>query len=234
MADKTDDKEAPGKFSDHGKSAMIFDESVLMMTYDDLTKEEYSLKKTSIIDDIKKYSSKKDDKVFANDFSVTIIVRDKQNSKNDRREIVGECQRVQGLSVSRKMDSMPIGGEVLYEMKVPGNLSYGEVTLSHLYTNSTVFLNWLINAKKDGDNDGTNQGAALLADFEITVGSAGGKTGVVYELRDAFPISWRMGNMDVISNELIEELTSQGGGEIPLEEVKLVYGQLTFPGDEKS
>ncbi len=212
--------------SDHGKSANIVDESILMITYDGLAKEKYGLKKTTILDDLKVYSSKEGDEVFANDFSVVMI-------SNKKRETVGDCQKVAGLSVSRKMDSMPIGGEVLYEMKVPGNLSYGEVTLSHLYTNSTVFLNWLINAKKDGDTDGTNQGAALLADFEITVGGAGGKKGVVYVLRDAFPVSWRMGYVNVVSNEWISNMTSQSGGEISLEEVTLVYSQLTFPEDEE-
>ena len=100
-------------------------------------------------------------------------------------------------------------------------VSYGEVTFFNIYTNSEAFLNWLIN--------GAAQGGAMLADVSITIGNTTFGQ-VVYTLRDAFPTSWRLGNLAVINlNEIDRYRTRQiAAGEFPLEEMTIAYGRLDY------
>ena len=137
------------------------------------------------------------------------------------------CQKIYGLSVERAAEKKNTGGNALYEVKLPGKISYGPVTIDDLYTNSTVFLDWLIN--------GASNGGALLADIEIKVGDP--ENGwVVYTLRDAFPVKWRMGNIKIISiNEMDKYKSNQTkDGEIPLEQVTVAYGRLDFNTEKGS
>ena len=72
-------------------------------------------------------------------------------------------------------------------------------------------------------------GGAMLADVSITIGNTTFGQ-VVYTLRDAFPTSWRLGNLAVINlNEIDRYRTRQiAAGEFPLEEMTIAYGRLDY------
>ena len=201
--------------------------TILVPFHDGLTSgDSNKLPDIGIVDKIDKYNTGNAKKmaVLNRDFEVSLITTDKNN--NTTTTHVGFCQSIMGLSVSRDVEKRSAGGEYLYQMKLPGYISYNEVVLSHLYTNSSVFLDWMFN--------GAEQGGALYADIEIKVGKSKKSDGsykvgdVVYTLRDAFPIKWRLGNISVFNIDIVTKRKGMSvkSGDIPLEEITLVYGRL--------
>ena len=194
----------------------ILNNTILVPTSDSLTGSSHDIKPTTIATDISKFNQKYDTLVptTEQDFSIEII-------SNNVKAGGTHCSEIRGLSVSRPAEKRRSGGEALYEMNLPGMVSYGEVTFFNIYTNSEAFLNWLIN--------GAAQGGAMLADVSITIGNTTFGQ-VVYTLRDAFPTSWRLGNLAVINlNEIDRYRTRQiAAGEFPLEEMTIAYGRLDY------
>ena len=197
----------------------ILNNTILVPTSDSLTGSNHDIKPTTIATDISKFNQKYDTLVptTEQDFSIEII-------SNNVKAGGTHCSEIRGLSVSRPAEKRRSGGEALYEMNLPGMVSYGEVTFFNIYTNSEAFLNWLIN--------GAAQGGAMLADVSITIGNTTFGQ-VVYTLRDAFPTSWRLGNLAVINlNEIDRYRTRQiAAGEFPLEEMTIAYGRLDYSKD---
>ena len=196
--------------------------TILMPTGDSLTSGN-DLKKTSIDTDLSTYYTKNPAPVYDNEFevSITSYASSSGSSKTKTRSYVGLCQEIRNLSVNRSAQSVHSGGSALYEVKVPDMVSYGEVTMKYLYTNSPAFLDWLFN--------GATEGGALLADIEIKIGDKTNGFGV-FTLRDAFPIKWTLGDVLVIDVDEVtkRKTSSMGDGGIPLEEIVFVYSQLDF------
>ena len=197
-------------------AANFFNNTILVPASDSLAGSSHDIKPTTIATDISTFNQKYDNLVPATelDYSIEIV-------SNNVKAGGTHCSEIRGLSVSRPAEKRRSGGEALYEMNLPGMVSYGEVTFFNIYTNSEVFLNWLIN--------GAAQGGAMLADVSITIGNS--EFGqVVYTLRDAFPTSWRLGNLAVINlNEIDRYRTRQiASGEFPLEEMTIAYGRLDY------
>ena len=69
----------------------------------------------------------------------------------------------------------------------------------------------------------------MLADLSISIGDSTNGM-VIYTLRDAFPTSWRLGNLAVINvNEIDRYRTRQiASGEFPVEEMSIAYGRLDY------
>lgn len=191
----------------------VFNNTILVPTSGSST----NLDNTTIVSDLSKYAnSKTQTEVLENQFTISL-------TSNGTTTKAGMCQRVSGLSVTRGVEKKRSGGEALYEMVLPGQISYGEVTFENLYTNSYTFLNWLIN--------GAGKGGPLLADIEIKAGNSEGK--MVYTLRDAFPIRWTIGQISVIgTDEVTKRKSSQAKtDQVPVEEVTVVYGKLEFTSE---
>lgn len=197
-------------------AANIFNNTILVPTTDSLTGSNHDIKPTTIATDISSFNQKYGGLVPATelDYIVEII-------SNNVKSGGTHCSEIRGLSVSRPAEKRRSGGEALYEMNLPGMVSYGEVTLFNTYTNSEAFLNWLIN--------GAAQGGAMLADLTITIGDEINGS-VVYTLRDAFPTGWRLGNIAVINLDEVDRYrtTQISSGEFPLEEVSIAYGRLDY------
>ena len=195
--------------------------TVLMPASDSLVSSN-ALPPTKIVEDIQTFS-----KAAGNKPAATIDQYQVKLTSNGKTVETVMVQSVKGLSVSRGVEKIRSGGEALYETKLPGRISYGEVIFNHLYTNSTVFLDWMFN--------GSSQGGALLADIEIKVGDK--ENGwAVYTLRDAFPISWRLGNVNIITVTEVDRYKSMQvkDGQIPIEEVTVVYGKMEFSAEKGS
>ena len=197
-------------------AANFFNNTILVPASDSLAGSSHDIKPTTIATDISTFNQKYDNLVPATelDYSIEIV-------SNNVKAGGTHCSEIRGLSVSRPAEKRRSGGEALYEMNLPGMVSYGEVTFFNIYTNSEVFLNWLIN--------GAAQGGAMLADVSITIGNS--EFGqVVYTLRDAFPTSWRLGNLAVINLSEIDRYRTRqiASGEFPLEEMTIAYGKLDY------
>lgn len=197
-------------------AANVLNNTILVPYHDSLTDTSHDLKQTSIAKDIEKYAATGNDKnrgLRNQSFTIKLI-------SNGKTTVAAECFNVEGLSMTREVERESSGGEALYEIKAPGKIGYGEVRFHNLYTDSPVFLDWLIN--------GASQGGALLADVEITVGDKNGS--VVYTLRDAFPVSWELGNLDVVNVDMVTNVVQRNitDSSIPLEGITLVYGRLDY------
>ena len=194
----------------------ILNNTILVPTSDSLAGSSHDIKPTTIATDISKFNQKFENLVPATelDYSIEIV-------SNNVKAGGTHCSEIRGLSVSRPAEKRRSGGEALYEMNLPGMVSYGEVTFFNIYTNSETFLNWLIN--------GAAQGGAMLADLSISIGDSTNGM-VIYTLRDAFPTSWRLGNLAVINvNEIDRYRTRQiASGEFPVEEMSIAYGRLDY------
>ncbi len=187
------------------------------------------LEETTIDTAINEHNKKNLPAVLGNQFeiSITSYCTDSSDSTKTTKQTsrVGLCQVVLGLSVRRDIKTVRSGGSPLYEVKVPDMIDYGEVTLRHLYTNSTAFLDWLVN--------GATEGGAMMADVEIKIGDKKNGYGV-FTLRDAFPIKWTLGDIMVINVDEVQKRKAYaaGDGSIPLEEIVLVYGKMDFSKEE--
>lgn len=135
--------------------------------------------------------------------------------------MAGLCEKVSGLTVNRKVDEQRSGGNSGYTVKLPGPLSYAVVSISHLYCNNDLFLEWMIN--------GSDRGGVQKADIELHVGPEK-KEHMVYTLRDAFPTEWHLGTMNINAEGLItnkETITYViDSSQLMVENMKIAYGRL--------
>src|ERR1041385_8761388 len=65
-------------------------------------------------------------------------------------EIVALFQSVRGISVSRKVEPVEIGGENGLTREFPGRVSYGHITLEVGLTSSDFFWEWMMDGHLDG------------------------------------------------------------------------------------
>ena len=95
------------------------------------------------------------------------------------------CKTLSGFTVSRSHTEQKAGGVYDYTALLPSaSIVYTDITLGHVATTDAFFLKWLI--------DGADQGCAIYAQLEITIGKKG-KGQVIYTLNGAIPTSWTFG-----------------------------------------
>ena len=107
----------------------ILNNTILVPTSDSLTGSNHDIKPTTIATDISAFNQKYDVLVPATekDYTIEII-------SNNVKAGGAHCSEIRGLSVSRPAEKRRSGGEALYEMNLPGMVSYGEVTFFNIYT----------------------------------------------------------------------------------------------------
>ena len=197
-------------------AANIFNNTILIPSHDGLTGSGHDVDETLIKNNRQIVEKRLETGAVLTEDKFSVTISSDNVSANGTY-----CQEIRGLSITREPQKMRSGGEALYEVVLPGMISYSEVTLFNVYSNSTAFLNWLFN--------GAKQGGAMLADVSISVGDK--ENGyIVYTLRDAFPVNWELGNLSVICPDEVTRIlqTSVYAGEFPLEQVKIVYGKLEY------
>lgn len=138
------------------------------------------------------------------------------------------CQNITLMEVTRDVESRHTGGNGNYVVKLPGSLNYSPIIFMHFYCDNDVFMDWLIN--------GTDHGGIQKATIEIKVGKE--TDHVVYSLRDAFPISWAIGTMDIDLTGLVlqrDVLTySFSENAILLENMTVAYGKMDVSHETSS
>ena len=123
---------------------------------------------------------KTDNLPTSKDFKITI----KSPGDKTAREMT-YCRGISGFTISRAHAEQKSGGVYDYIALLSSPyIAYTDITLTHVTTTDAFFLKWLLG--------GTEDGCAVYAQLEITVGKKG--TGqIIYTLNDAIPTSWTFG-----------------------------------------
>jgi phage tail-like protein len=123
---------------------------------------------------------------------------------------LGAWTRAAGLEVSWPKLSYRVGG-TNHETIVPGNVTYPNISLSRAAgPDSGTVQKWLVSVTRARE---PLSGAIMLIDFA-------GMPVVTWELRDFFPISWKLNEFDSGgSRPAIETLTVAHAGFLPAESI---------------
>lgn len=133
-------------------------------------------------------------------YDIYLKINDTQSEKFIR------VQEVSGFGMTREYEAKPNAGSD-YVVNLPGQISYNDIRMKHLYTNDSFFLDWL--------NSGVTSGGQARLDMELYFKLPTGKT-IIFTLHDAFPIAWSIGPLGI-------------GGDDPLVElVTITFSSLAF------
>jgi phage tail-like protein len=106
-------------------------------------------------------------------------------------------QSVSGISVTREVEPLKVGGENNFGREFPGHISFGHITLQVGLTSSDFFWKWMMTGQLDG--------YALSKDFTLVQrrpNPKGDKPNIFVEVRcwdfkNAFPVSWKISDLNI-------------------------------------
>jgi len=121
-------------------------------------------------------------------------------------------QNIKGMSVSREVEPLTVGGENNFGREFPGHVSYGHISFEMGLSSSDFFWKWMVK----GDLDGY----AHAKDFSLVQrrpqpdpSSASDEEKIfevvkTWNFHNAFPVSWKISDLSVenSSNIVIETL----------------------------
>jgi phage tail-like protein len=117
-------------------------------------------------------------------------------------DIVALFQSVRGISVSRKIEPLEVGGENNFSREFPGRFSYGHITLEVGLTSSDFFWEWMM--------AGNLEGSATSKDFTLVQrrhNPGGGSPAFVevhrWNFKNAFPVSWKISDLGIDDSQKI-------------------------------
>jgi phage tail-like protein len=116
------------------------------------------------------------------------------------KKIVGLFQSISDITMERKVDKLSQGGENECSIELPGEISYGHVTLKSGFSTSDLFIKWMLAGNIDAH--------PIYKDFEVHLGRPSQiKPSVemsrVWTFRRAFPVKWKIGDLSVDETEKI-------------------------------
>jgi len=115
-------------------------------------------------------------------------------------KIVGLFQSISEIEIERKVDKLSQGGENECSRELPGEISYGHVTLKSGFSTSELFIKWML----AGDIDAH----PIYKNFDVHIGRPSQiKPSVemsrVLSFERAFPVKWKIGDLSVDDTEKI-------------------------------
>lgn len=116
---------------------------------------------------------------------------------------IGRFSEVSGLQVEVEVEEYAEGGEHGFVHKLPGRLTWPNLTLKRGVTNDDNLLGWLQDAA--GDGMVKRKGKALRRTAAITLVGANGKRLRSWSLVDAIPVRWTGPSLASSSSDLAEE-----------------------------
>lgn len=158
------------------------------------------LQKTSKIEEQKSVKIKpiKDDEIPIPVYQFVVEIED---------ETVGLFQKISGMSVSREVEPLTVGGENHFGREFPGHISYGHITLEAGFTSSDFFWKWMVQGQEHGY---TPSKTVSLIQRRPQPDPDGAKTGEeifqvikTWSFFNAFPVSWRIVDLDLGNSENI-------------------------------
>jgi phage tail-like protein len=111
-------------------------------------------------------------------------------------------QSVSGLSVTRAVDPLSVGGENNFGREFPGHITYGHITLQVGLTSSDFFWKWMMGGQFDG--------SALAKDFTLVQRrpNPDGDDPIFAEVKrwnfkNAFPVNWKISDLSLDNSQKI-------------------------------
>ena len=128
-------------------------------------------------------------------------------------KVVALFQSISGMSVTRNLESFKEGGRNNHEIELPGNLSYGHITLKTGLTSPDFFWKWMMDGQYEGYVNGST--TVTLKQRRST------KDGIeddylTWEFTNVFPVRWS-----------ISELSVNDSSSIVIEELELTFDYFT-------
>ena len=106
-------------------------------------------------------------------------------------------QKISGMSVERKFDSLTEGGFNEYTYEFPGVFSYNHITFEVGLTSSDFFYKWMMFGKEQGFATGKN--------FVLKQKFANDPSGTPksWKFDSAFPVKWKISDLSVSNSKTI-------------------------------
>jgi phage tail-like protein len=118
---------------------------------------------------------------------------------------IGRFMEISGLEVSIGVEEVEEGGENSFVHKLPGRMSWPNITLKRGITQNDSLLQWL--EKGSGEEFTANGNALTRSTAAITLMGPAGDRIRAWEFTGAFPIKWSGPSFATSSNDMaMEEL----------------------------
>ena len=118
---------------------------------------------------------------------------------------IGRFMGISGLEVSVGVEEIQEGGENNYVHKLPGRMSWPNITLKRGITQNDALLAWL--NKSSGEQFSANGNKLTRSTAAITLMGPAGQRLRSWEFDGAFPVKWKGPDFDVASSDMaLEEL----------------------------
>jgi phage tail-like protein len=102
---------------------------------------------------------------------------------------IGQFQEVNGLEVEVGVESLEEGGENGFVHRLPGRMSWPNISLKRGITQTNNLFEWL--NKSSGEQFASSGNKLTRSTAAITLIGPGGKRLRAWEFVDAFPVKWR-------------------------------------------
>ena len=118
---------------------------------------------------------------------------------------IGRFMEVSGLQVEIATEDVEEGGQNSFVHKLPGRMTWPNITLRRGITQNDSLLAWL--TASSGEQFARNGNRLTRKTAAITLLGAGGERLRAWEFDGAFPVKWTGPNFDVASTDMaVEEL----------------------------
>jgi phage tail-like protein len=102
---------------------------------------------------------------------------------------IGNFMEISGLEVNVAVEDLEEGGENSYVHKLPGRMSWPNITLKRGITQNDALLNWL--NKSSGEQFAASGNKLTRSTAAVTLLGPAGKRLRAWEFDGAFPIRWK-------------------------------------------
>jgi phage tail-like protein len=118
---------------------------------------------------------------------------------------IGRFMEVSGLEVSVGVEEVEEGGENNYVHKLPGRMTWPNITLKRGITQNDTLLEWF--SKSSGEQFAANGNRLTRSTAAITLLGPGAQRLRAWEFDGAFPVKWKGPDFAVSSSDMaMEEL----------------------------
>ena len=118
---------------------------------------------------------------------------------------IGRFMEVSGLQVEIETEDVEEGGQNNFVHKLPGRMTWPNITLRRGITQNDSLLAWL--TASSGEQFARNGNRLTRKTAAITLVGPGGERLRAWEFDGAFPVKWTGPNFDVASTDMaVEEL----------------------------
>ena len=116
---------------------------------------------------------------------------------------IGRFMEVSGLEVSIETEDLAEGGQNSFVHKLPGRMTWPNITLKRGVTQSDALLKWL--NKSSGEQFAANGNKLARSTAAITLVAAAGTRLRSWEFDGAFPVKWTGPSFAASSNDAAHE-----------------------------